>query len=150
KTLYLATLSVYHDAFNEHSLRDFIDEDFVQESVPRKTLDTLAPGGPLDEFLKITRKDYIRDQLPTIEGNLKKVSEAGIPIAVGPDTGVMGAFPGISVHREMELMVNAGVSPDTVLIGATQTAAEYLRNQSIGTIERGKVADLIILGANPL
>src|SRR5215813_1435997 len=150
RTLYLATLSVYHDAFNENSLRDFIDQDFVRASVPRKTLDTLASGGPLDDFLKITKKDYISDQLPTIQANLKSVSDNGIPIGVGPDTGVMGAFPGISVHREMELMVDAGVSPDAVLVGATKTAAEYLGNQTIGTIEREKIADLLMLDGNPL
>lgn len=150
RTLYLATLSVYHDAFDEHSLRDFIDQDFVQESVPRKTLDTLAPGGPLDEFLKITRKSYIKEQLPTIRANLKKVGESGISIGVGPDTGVMGAFPGISVHREMELMVQAGLSPSAVLSAATRTAAEYLGDRSLGTIEQGKTADLIVIEGNPL
>lgn len=150
KALYLATLSVYHDAFDEDSLRDFIVQDFVQETVPKKTLDTLAEGGPLDDFLKITRKDYIREQLPTIQGNLKKVAESGIAIGVGPDTGVMGAFPGISVHREMELMVQAGIPPAQVLQGASKTAAEYLGEESLGTIQQGKIADLVIVNGNPL
>ncbi|MFN2530901.1 MAG: amidohydrolase family protein [Pyrinomonadaceae bacterium] len=148
--LYLATLSVYHDAFDEESLRRFIDQDFVQASVPRQTLDTLAAAGPLDEFLKITKKSYIKDQLPTIQANLKRVSDSGIPVGVGPDTGVMGAFPGISVHREMELMVQAGLSPTAVLTAATRTAAEYLGEQSLGTIEQGKIADLVIINGNPL
>lgn len=150
KALYLATLSVYHDAFDEDSLREFIAQDFVQEAVPKKTLDTLAEGGPLDEFLKITKKDYIRDQLPTIQGNLKKVAESGIAVGVGPDTGVMGAFPGISVHREMELMVRAGVPPARVLEAASKTAAEYLGEESLGTIQLGKIADLVIIKGNPL
>lgn len=149
KALYLATLSVYHDAFDEDSLRDFIVQDFVQETVPKKTLDTLAEGGPLDDFLKITRKDYIREQLPTIQGNLKKIAESGIAIGVGPDTGVMGAFPGISVHREMELMVQAGIPPAQVLRGASKTAAEYLGEESLGTIQQGKIADLVIVNGNP-
>jgi imidazolonepropionase-like amidohydrolase len=148
--LYLATLSVYHDAFDEDSLREFIAQDFVQQTVPRKTLDSLAAGGPLDEFVKITKKNYIQQQLPTIQTNLKKVAESGIAIGVGPDTGVMGAFPGISVHREMELMVQAGIPAAAVLTAATKTAAEYLREQSLGTIEQGKTADLIIINGNPL
>ncbi|CAN5771032.1 amidohydrolase family protein [soil metagenome] len=150
KALYLATLSVYHDAFDEDSLRKFIAQDFVQETVPKKTLDTLAEGGPLDEFLKITKKDYIKEQLPTIQGNLKKVAESGIAIGVGPDTGVMGAFPGISVHREMELMVRAGIPPAMVLKAASKTAAEYLGEESLGTIQPGKIADLLIIKGNPL
>jgi imidazolonepropionase-like amidohydrolase len=150
KALYLATLSVYHDAFDEESLRDFIAQDFVQETVPKKTLDTLAEGGPLDEFAKVTKKSYIRNQLPTIQANLQKVCESGIAIGVGPDTGVMGAFPGIAVHREMELMVQAGISPAEVLVAATKTAAEYLGEQSLGTIEQGKAADVVIIAGNPL
>jgi imidazolonepropionase-like amidohydrolase len=147
--LYLATLSVYHDAFNEDSLREFIAQDFVQETVPKKTLDTLAEGGPLDEFLRITKKDYIREQLPTIQANLKKVAENGIAVGVGPDTGVMGAFPGISVHREMELMVQAGIPPARVLVAASKTAAEYLGEESLGTIQQGKMADLVIIRGDP-
>lgn len=149
-TLYLATLSVYQDAFDENSLRDYASEDFVQRTVPRKTLDTLMNKGPLDEFLKITKKNYLQDQLPTIRNNLKRVSENGIAVGVGPDTGVMGAFPGLSVHREMELMVDAGMSPANVLIAATRTAADYLGAQSLGTIEEGKTADLVIIDGNPL
>lgn len=149
KALYLATLSVYHDAFDEESLREFIAQEFVKETVPKKTLDTLAMDGPLDDFLKITKKDYIKDQLPTIQANLKKVADNGIAFGVGPDTGVMGAFPGISVHREMELMVEAGIPPAQVLVAATRTAAEYLGEQSLGTIEQGKTADLVMIKGDP-
>jgi imidazolonepropionase-like amidohydrolase len=147
--LYLSTLSVYHDAFDEISLRKFVAQDFVQNSVRKQTLDTLVEGGPLDQFLTITKKNYIKDQLPTIQANLKKVSDAGVAIGVGPDTGVMGAFPGISVHREMELMVQAGVEPVDVLVGATKTAAEYLGEKELGTIAAGKIADLTVVNGNP-
>jgi imidazolonepropionase-like amidohydrolase len=148
--LYLATLSVYHDAFDEKSLREFISQDFVQKTVPKKTLDTLAEGGPLDGFLTITKKDYVKKQLPTIRQNLKKVADSGIAIGVGPDTGVMGAFPGLSVHREMELMVQAGLEPAEVLIAATRTAAERLGASDLGTIEEGKQADFVLVDGNPL
>ncbi len=69
---------------------------------------------------------------------------------MGPDTGVPGAFPGIAVHREMELMVRAGIPIPAVLVAATKTAAEYLGEESLGTIEKGKTADLIIVNGNPL
>jgi imidazolonepropionase-like amidohydrolase len=151
QTLYLATLSAYHDAFNERTLRDFIAQDFVQKTVPMKTLSTLAKGGPLDDFVKnLLKQDYLKAQLPTIQANLKKVFESGVAVGVGPDTGVMGAFPGISVHREMELMVQAGLPPADVLVAATKTAAEYLGQNSLGTIQEGKSADLIMVNGNPL
>lgn len=150
KTLYLATLSVYHDVFNEDVVRNLSDQDFVRRTVPKKTLDTLKAKEPLDSFEKTIKQDYVKRQLPTIDANLRKVSENGIPIGVGPDTGVMGAFPGIAVHREMELMVEAGVSPERVLVAATKTGAEYLGQPLLGTIEKGKIADLVIVEGDPL
>jgi imidazolonepropionase-like amidohydrolase len=150
RTLYLSTLSVYYDVFDEDSIREFIKQDFVQRTVPKKTLETLTAKEPLDSFEKSIKQDFIKQQLPTIAGNLKKLSENGIAIGVGPDTGVPGSFPGIAVHREMELMAKAGVPPAQVLVAATKTAATYLGQRSLGTIERGKVADLILVRGNPL
>jgi imidazolonepropionase-like amidohydrolase len=150
RTLYLSTLSVYHDVFDEVEIRTLISQDFVRKTVPRKTLATLEPREPLASFEKSIKQEYIKKQLPTIDGNLRRVFEAGIPIAVGPDTGVPGAFPGIAVHREMELMVGAGVPPGAVLVAATKTGAEYLGQSSIGTIERGKRADLLLVNGDPL
>lgn len=150
KTLYLATLCAYHDAFDEAALRDFIAQDFVQKTIPQETLNSLAEGGPLDDFMKIIKQPYMKNQLPTIQANLKTVFDNGIAIGVGPDTGVMGAFPGIAVHREMELMVEAGIPPAQVVVAATQTAARYLRQTALGTIETGKIADVVIVSDDPL
>jgi len=150
RTLYLSTLSVYHDVFDENSIRDLVSQEFVQRTVPKKTLTTLTAKEPLNSFEKSIKQDFIKQQLSTIGANLKKVSESGIPIGVGPDTGVPGSFPGIAVHREMELMVQAGVSPARVLVGATRTAAEYLEQKLLGTVEPGKIADLIVVAGNPL
>lgn len=149
-TLYLATLSIYHDTFDEKAIRGFIAQDFVQQTVPKKTLDTLAENGPLDDFERTIHQTYIQKQLPTIRDNLRRVFEAGVAIGVGPDTGVMGAFPGLSVHREMELMVQSGIAPAYVLVAATKTAARYLGQEHLGTIEKGKIADLVIVKGNPL
>jgi imidazolonepropionase-like amidohydrolase len=150
KTLYLATLSVYHDVFNENAIRELVSQEFVQRTVPQKTLKTLTSQEPLNSFEKSIKQDFIKKQLPTISANLKSLSESGIPIGIGPDTGVPGSFPGIAVHREMELMVNAGVTPAAVLIGATSTAAKYLGQQSFGKLAQGNIADLVVLKGNPL
>jgi imidazolonepropionase-like amidohydrolase len=150
RTLYLATLSVYNDAFDEESLRAFIAQDFVQRSVARPTLDSLGEDGPFGSFLKSVKQDYLKNQLPTIKDNLVRVFESGIQVGVGPDTGVMGAFPGISVHREMELMVQAGVPASAVLKAASSTTAGYLGLDGLGTVEEGNTADLVIVNGNPL
>ena len=72
---------------------------------------------------------------------------AGIPIVVGTDQTV----PGHSVHREMELYVEAGFTPVEALQSATIVSARAMRlDKEVGTIEPGKRADLVVLGANPL
>jgi imidazolonepropionase-like amidohydrolase len=149
-TLYLATLSVYHDVFDETMIRRFIAQDFVQKTVPKKTLATLVEPGLLESFEKTIEQDFFKRQLPTIMANVKKVFERGIAIGVGPDTGVPGAFPGIAVHREMELMVQAGIPPADVIVAGTKTGAQYLGQRSLGTIETGQIADVIIVNGDPL
>jgi hypothetical protein len=72
---------------------------------------------------------------------------AGIPIVVGTDQTV----PGHSVHRELELYVEAGFTPMEALQSATLIAAHAMgMDKEVGTIEPGKRADLVVLGANPL
>ncbi|MGH7856319.1 MAG: amidohydrolase family protein, partial [Candidatus Binatia bacterium] len=146
--LYLATLSVYHDVFDEEAIRRLAAEDFVRKTVPRRTLETLAPGGPLDAFERMIKQSYIKGQLATIDDNLRRVAAAGIAVGVGPDSGVYGSFPGISVHREMELMVQAGLTPGCVLRAATAVGPKYLGRDDIGSVEAGKAADLVIVAGD--
>jgi len=72
---------------------------------------------------------------------------AGVPVVVGTDQSV----PGHSVHREMELYVEAGFTPMEALQAATLVPAEAMgMAKEVGTIQPGKRADLLVLGANPL
>ena len=72
-------------------------------------------------------------------------------MAVGTDTGNPYVFPGYSVHKEMELLVRAGLTPMEAIEAATRLAAEMIgAEDDYGTIEPGKRADLLILAANPL
>jgi imidazolonepropionase-like amidohydrolase len=78
--------------------------------------------------------------------------DAGVGLLAGMDTtGVAYCFPGFGLHDELALFVQAGLSPMQALQTATYNAAKCLgKLDSMGTIEQGKVADLVLLDANPL
>jgi imidazolonepropionase-like amidohydrolase len=86
-----------------------------------------------------------------MEWNLRRLHEAGVTIAAGTDAGNIGTLHGPALHREMEMMAQAGLSPEAVLIAATRGAAQAMgRSADLGTIETGKRADLLLLDADPL
>jgi imidazolonepropionase-like amidohydrolase len=92
-----------------------------------------------------------REHLPVLRANLKNVFDAGIPIVMGTDTGFFGVLLGVATPIEMELMVDAGLTPADVIRSATIDAARMIgRDKEQGSIEAGKVADLLILDGNPL
>jgi imidazolonepropionase-like amidohydrolase len=90
-------------------------------------------------------------QLKMAQTNLKKLFDAGVRIAFGTDTGPPGRFQGYFEHRELELMVAAGLRPEQALTAATSGSAAALGiARDFGTLEKGKRADMILLDADPL
>lgn len=81
---------------------------------------------------------------------LREFVRAGGMIAAGTDASNQLLIPGFSEHREMELLVAAGLTPANALLAATRNGALLLGVDSLGRIAPGKVADLVVLGANPL
>ncbi len=83
--------------------------------------------------------------------NLKKLSDAGVPIAMGTDTGPTGRFQGYFELMELEQMVSAGLTPRQALTAATRDAARCMKlDRDLGTLEPGKWADFVVLDADPL
>jgi imidazolonepropionase-like amidohydrolase len=78
---------------------------------------------------------------------VKALHDAGVPVVAGTDEGI----PGHSVHREIELYVEAGLTPMEAIQAATIVPARAMKlDAELGTIERGKRADLVVLNANPI
>ncbi len=98
----------------------------------------------------ILPEHQLRDGHKRLQDFLCQLVKAGGNVVTGTDAGA-AVIPGISLHREMELMVAAGLSPMQAIQAATKVGADYLgKGKELGTVEEGKLADLIIVRGNPL
>ena len=79
------------------------------------------------------------------------MNRAGAPIVAGTDTGNPYTFAGFSLHDELALLVEAGLSPMQALQAATINSARLIgRAAELGTVTVGKLADLVLLDADPV
>jgi hypothetical protein len=83
--------------------------------------------------------------------NVRQAHNAGVRIVAGTDSGDTYVFPGFAIHEELAELVRAGLAPTDALRSATIDAARFSgKAREYGSIEAGKVADMILLNANPL
>lgn len=84
--------------------------------------------------------------------DFQEMHKAGVRLMPGTDVGVLLIYPGYSLHDELQLLVKyVGLTPMEALISATRYPAEFFgMHDSLGTIEEGKIADLVLLDADPL
>lgn len=99
-----------------------------------------------DRYISSGMSSFFNRMLPGMQGHLKTLYESGVVLALGTDRSV-----GPTVHQELELIVQSGVTPADALKMATYNAAIYLDMQAeLGSIEEGKLADMILLSRNPI
>jgi imidazolonepropionase-like amidohydrolase len=88
---------------------------------------------------------------PVAYDNLMLLESAGVRIVAGTDAGNIGTLHGPALHHELELMAAAGLRPMDIIISATKNASAVMGLQNdVGTLQKGKFADLVILDADPL
>ena len=131
----------------------WIDDPFFLKFVPPERL-TVLKTKVREEQLKNPQRTLIKAGFDMNKVNLKKLSDGGVRIAFGTDSG--GAadrffIQGYSEHREMELMVQAGLTPMQVIQSFSKSASEALGiDKEFGVLAKGKAADLLVLERNPL
>lgn len=129
---------------------DFFDDPFFQEHADAAEVARLSSPEYMEEIRRSPAAAGYRVALAQAQRNLKALSDAGVAVAFGTDAGPAARFPGYFEHMELELMVDAGLTPAQALYSATGGAAACLDLDDVGTLEAGRWADFLVLGADPL
>jgi imidazolonepropionase-like amidohydrolase len=112
---------------------------------------TWSNSGETEDPMPESTRALLAAEYTKLSELLLQMKRAGVKIMAGTDTGDPYTFPGYDLHRELELLVSAGLTPLDALRSATIEPAEYLgAEESIGTIQKGMAADLVLLDADPL
>ena len=150
----LVQLMVEEDVYFAPTLNNFV-RNFVQRNTPEVESDPnlkYIPEDEPDRFGRFTEEDRQewRKTMELMKEATYKFHEAGGLLINGTDSPG-AALPGWSLHQEMELFVEAGLTPMAALLATTLNNAKVLgKEDELGTIEAGKYADLVILDADPL
>ncbi|MGA2382900.1 MAG: amidohydrolase family protein [Gemmatimonadales bacterium] len=150
--IYVPTLTVY-DGYRQVLVHRF-EPHYPVSCVDSATLakarstDSLPPS-TLSAVAVAARVEREQRDMATGLANLAVVFRAGITVATGTDAGNPLTLHGPSVYWEMQRMQEAGMSPMDVLVSATRNGALAMGRTDIGTLEAGKLADLVVLGADP-
>jgi imidazolonepropionase-like amidohydrolase len=149
---YIPTFTVDESFYIYAQHPGFMQLDFFKDAVSPVVLtmlnsDTYSQKVNQDPKTAQHKADFAMDQQ-----NLKTLYDAGIRVGFGTDSGAMPTrIPGFSEHRELEDMVQAGLTPMQAIVCATRNNAELLGIEATrGTLRPGRRADLLVLAANPL
>jgi len=129
----------------------FFADPFFLRDVDKSLLDQLKDPKRQEGVRASKSAQQYKQSLVVAQRNLKRLSDAGVRIAMGTDSGPAGRFQGYFEHEELRLMAEAGLSPRQILAAATSDAARCLKADGhLGSLRPGAWADLVVLAKNPL
>lgn len=128
----------------------FLDDPFFTRAVQPSVIEALGSEARRRQVSQHPHFSDYPGYLENAERNLRALAAAGIPYGFGTDSGPPGRYPGYFAHWELELMVEAGFTPLEAITSATGRAAQFLRDETIGTLEAGRMADFVVYDADPL
>ena len=148
---YIPTLSLDDFAFAYEGSPAWVNDPFFQEAADPVVLEMVTSPQYKEKLRASNVTPQEEAALPVALSNFKKVFDAGIPVSMGTDSGATPIrVQGFAEHTELQLMVQAGLTPLQAITVATKNGAELLRiNDQVGTLEPGKKADFLVLDADP-
>ncbi len=152
---YVPTLTRDLSVFVYESTPEFFEDPFFQRgaSLYQEQIPQLTDPAYQQRVRDNPNAQSIKPALEQAERNLKLLADEGVAIAMGTDSGAAGSpgrWQGYFEHVELEMMADAGMEPMDVLVAATSTAAASMGLDHVGSLEPGKIADFVVLDADPL
>jgi imidazolonepropionase-like amidohydrolase len=151
RVTYIPTLSLDEFAFAYRDAPDWLHDPFFQASLEPGVLTMVTSPAYRDKVRSNPNTSRELAALAVAQKDLKKVHDAGILVALGSDSGAMPIRPiGFAEHMELQLMVQAGLTPIQSITVATRNGARMLGIAGeTGTLEPGKRANFIVLAKDP-
>lgn len=150
RACYVPTLAREVTTFVYAERPAFFDDPFFLEAAKQSEIDRVSETEFMTRVAASPASAAYKVALKQAQENLKVLADAGVPISFGTDTGPAGRFLGFYEHMEFDLMAEAGMTPEQVLLSATSVAADCALLDDVGSLEAGKWADFVVLGNNPL
>ena len=147
---YIPTLGVDESFYTYAEHPEWMADPFFIQALSAPLAETLKDAGQMKALIKNPATDTRRKAVKQNQQNTAKLFKAGVLVGFGTDSGANPwRIPGWAEHRELELLVAAGLTPLQAIRTATYNAAQVLKLEDRGALRPGRRADFIVLAADP-